>query len=181
MFISNRDKGLVEADTILGPNCVRAYCCKHIEGNLKDAFGAKDGLIALFWRAARARLPIAFEHWMEKIAAVNAPAAIYLRNIPIEMWANAHFPGTRQGHLTSNIVESVNKLLREDRSLSIIELLDAIWHRVMEARASSLQVAKEQLAKGFRWTSFCQTKLEYSRKWAQSNHVSIASIFTIIY
>src|SRR5436190_1335518 len=114
---------------------------------------------------------------MEKIAVVNTAAAEYLRAIPLELWANAHFPGTRQGHLTSNIVESVNKLLREDRCLSITELLDAIWHRVMEARASSKLEAQKQLAEGLRWTSFCQTTLTYSRKWARSNHVSIALIF----
>ena len=95
MFISDHDKGLVEADVLLGENCVQAYCCKHIEGNLKDAYRAKDGLMALFWRAARARLPTAFEHWMNKIAAVNALAAKYLRGIPANMWASAHFPGTR--------------------------------------------------------------------------------------
>jgi transposase-like protein len=176
VFISDRDKGLVEADVLLGVNCVRAYCCKHIEGNLKDAYGAKDGLMALFWRAARARLPTAFEHWMDKIAACNPAATLYLRAIPADIWASAHFPGTRQGHLTSNIVESVNKLLREDRNLSITDLLNAIWHRVMEARASSLKAAQEQLDAGLRWTSFCQTKLEYSRKWARSNHVSLTLI-----
>lgn len=48
VFISDCDKGLVEADVVLGENCVRAYYCKHIEGNLKDAFSAKDGLMALF-------------------------------------------------------------------------------------------------------------------------------------
>ena len=45
---------------------------------------------------------------MEKIAAVNRLAAEY-HGIPANMWANAHFTGTQQGHLTSNIVESVNK------------------------------------------------------------------------
>jgi hypothetical protein len=73
-------------------------------------------------------LPTAFEHWIGKIAKVNPAACQYLRAIPADMWASAHFPGTRQGHLTSNIVESVNKLLREDHSLSITDLLDAIWH-----------------------------------------------------
>ena len=48
MFILDRDKGLVKANVVLSENCVQAYCCKHIKGNLKDAFGAKDGLIALF-------------------------------------------------------------------------------------------------------------------------------------
>jgi transposase-like protein len=85
VFISDRDKGLVEADVLLGENCVRAYCCKHIEGNLKDTYGAKDGLMALFWRAARARLPTAFEHWIDKIAACNPAAALYLHAIPANM------------------------------------------------------------------------------------------------
>jgi hypothetical protein len=172
VFMSNRDKGLTEADAVLGERCIRAYCCKHIEGNFKDAFGAKDGLCALFWRVARARVPATFEYWMEKIAAVKPEATEYLRAIDLTLWATAHFPGTRYGHLTSNIAESVNKVLREDRVLSITELLDAIWHRVMEERSSRLTEAHRQLADGVKYTSYCQTKLMEGRKWAQGNHVS---------
>jgi transposase-like protein len=36
MFISDCDKGLLEADVMLGERCLRAYCCKHLKGNLKD-------------------------------------------------------------------------------------------------------------------------------------------------
>jgi len=46
--MSDRDKGLTEANAMLGERCIQAYCCKHIEGNFKDTFGAKDGLCALF-------------------------------------------------------------------------------------------------------------------------------------
>jgi transposase-like protein len=77
VFISDRDKGLQEADAVLGDNLLRAYCCKHIEGNLKDKFGGKEGLPALFWKAARARLPNGFEHYMQKIATINAAAEEY--------------------------------------------------------------------------------------------------------
>jgi len=38
----------MEADTVLGEHCLRAYCCKYLEGNLKDKFGAKAGLPAMF-------------------------------------------------------------------------------------------------------------------------------------
>ena len=48
MFISDYDKGLLEADIVLGEHCLRAYCCKHLESNLKDKFGAKARLLALF-------------------------------------------------------------------------------------------------------------------------------------
>jgi len=57
--------------------------------------------------------------------------------------------------------------------LSITELLDAIWHRVMTNRASQLQEAQKQARDSLKWTSYCQTKLAYGRKWAQSNRVSL--------
>ncbi len=173
VFISDRDKGLLEADAVLGERCLRAYCCKHLESNLKDKFGAKEGLPALFWKAARARIPSSFEHHMARIEAVNPAAAGYLRSIDPTLWAVAHFPGTRHGHLTSNIAESVNKVLREDRTLSITDLLDAIWHRVMTERASRVKEAQKYTAEGVRFTPYCQTKLAYSRKWAQSNQVNL--------
>ena len=109
---------------------------------------------------------------MEKIAAVKPEVAKYLYAIDLTLWATAHFPSTRYGHLTSNIAESVNKVLREDRVLSITELIDAIWHRVMEEQLSRLTEACHQLADGVKYTPYCQTKLVESRKWAQGNHVS---------
>ena len=48
MFILDYNKGLVETNVLLGKNCIQAYYCKYIKGNLKDAFGTKDSLIALF-------------------------------------------------------------------------------------------------------------------------------------
>jgi hypothetical protein len=113
---------------------------------------------------------------MEKIAAVNTAAAEYLRSITASLWSSAHFLGTWYGHLTSNIAELVNKILREDRRMSITELLNAIWHRVMESQASRLVAARKQTEEGCRYTSFCQTKLAYARKWAQSNQVRMLSV-----
>jgi hypothetical protein len=85
MFMSDRDKGLIKADIVLGKYCIRAYCCKHIEGNFKDAFGAKDSLCTLFWKVARVQVPTIFEYWIEKIAAVKLEAAEYLRAIDLTL------------------------------------------------------------------------------------------------
>jgi len=60
--------------------------------------------------------------------------------IQIVPYAEAHFPSRRYGHDTSNIAESLNKLLKFDRELAIVELLD-VWHRVIENRASRLAEA----------------------------------------
>ena len=85
---------------VLGDNLLCAYYCKYIEGNLKDKFGRKESLLALFWKVARARLPSGFEHHMQKIAAINAAAKEYLQAIDLVLWAVAHFPRTRYSHLT---------------------------------------------------------------------------------
>jgi hypothetical protein len=53
----------------------------------------------------------------------------------------AHFDGTRFGHLTSNIVESINRVLKLDRELPITLLLAAIWDRVMDTRFKRLEMA----------------------------------------
>jgi hypothetical protein len=49
-----------------------------------------------------------------------------------ELWAKAHFVGSRFGHDTSNVVESVNRNLKLDRELPIVQLLDSLWNRVMD-------------------------------------------------
>jgi transposase-like protein len=78
VFILDRDKGLQEANAVLSEKCLRAYCCRHIEGNLKDKFSGKAGLLALFWKAARARLPSGFDYYIGKIATINLAAVEYL-------------------------------------------------------------------------------------------------------
>ena len=110
---------------------------------------------------------------MQKIAVINAAADEYLRAIDPVLWAVAHFPGTRYGHLTQNIAESVNAILKDDRTLSITDLLDAIWHQVMAERASWLTEANKQLQMNRKFTAACQTKIEYSCKWMGSNTVGL--------
>jgi hypothetical protein len=110
---------------------------------------------------------------MGKIAAINPAAAEYLQAIEPKLWAVAYFPGSRHGHLTQNITESVNAILKEDRTLSITDLLDAIWHRVMADRSLRLEKAHKQTRLNRKFTAYCQTKLEYSRKWMGSNIVSL--------
>ena len=78
---------------------------------------------------------------------------IYLENAHPETWAEAWFPGCQYGHNTSNIVESVNKTLKLDQELPIIELLDSIWHHVMQHQADRLAAAIKEKAARSTWSS----------------------------
>jgi transposase-like protein len=52
-LVSNRDKGLREAERALGGRVVVAHCCHHIKENFTEKFGR--ALQPLFWAAARAK------------------------------------------------------------------------------------------------------------------------------
>ena len=123
-MISDRDKGLLLVESILGPLITAACCCHHLKENFTEKFGR--GLAPLFWAVARARTEERYIAVLQKLRETKEAAAIYLENAHPETWVEARFPGRRYGHDTSNIVESVNKTLKLDRELPIIELLDSI-------------------------------------------------------
>lgn len=79
VFISDRDKGLLEADEVLGPKILHSYCCQHLRNNFIEKF--KKGLEGLFWRVAYAHTPEGYEYHLKKVDAVNKKAADYLQSI----------------------------------------------------------------------------------------------------
>lgn len=111
-LISNRDKGLINADRVLPPTVIRAFCCQHLKENLTIKFGR--ALEGRFWKIARARRVEEFEIAITELQTIKPLAATYLQNIDANLWATAFFPGKRYGHDTSNIVESTNQTLKID-------------------------------------------------------------------
>lgn len=69
VIMSDRQKGLTKAVHEELPLATKAYCCKHIERNLVEAYGME--VKALFWRAVYAQTQVAFERAMTALKAVN--------------------------------------------------------------------------------------------------------------
>jgi hypothetical protein len=170
---------LLEAERILGPTVNTAWCCLHILANYKKAGFA--AVSSMFWAIARARTPQEFEYTMAKLEEVKPEAAAWLRATDVTKWAEAYFVGRRYSHDTSNIVESVNKALIKDRELPILQLLDAIWHRVMDERATRLATATKAIINGFSYTPFCAGLVTESRKWARTNRVRSSYFYILRY
>jgi hypothetical protein len=72
---------------------------------------------------------------------MNNNTANYLLASDPTLWSIAHFNGTRFSHLTLNIVETVNRVLKLDRELPITLLLAVIWNRVIDTRFKRLEIA----------------------------------------
>lgn len=68
----------------------------------------------------------------------------------------------------------MNSTLREERELSILDLLNEIWHLTMAERFKQYERATELLKTGQIYTDFCMKHLTNSGKWAQKNVARIA-------
>jgi len=172
-LISYRDKGLIAACEVLPPTVIRAFCCQHLKENFVTRYGR--GLATNFWAIARARSIAQFESAMVALQELKPAAAEYLQNIDPTLWVHVFFPGRRYGHDASNIVESVNSSLKLDRELSIVELLNTIWHKLMGPRFDRYQSASSP-GEGVVYTKFCTKTLGESRIWARQNIAQMADL-----
>lgn len=71
------------------------------------------------------------------------------------------------GQDTSNIVESQNNVLKKDRELSVLDLLDIIWHQVMSTRAERFVLPRNFVARGIIETSYFPGLLREQDKLSQ--------------
>lgn len=167
--MSDRDKGLINSEAILGGGIVRAHCCFHLQQNFKSKFGTRL-TEQHFWRIANAWSEAVYTTRLLALEELKPEAANYLQGIEKRLWVMAFFPGKQYGHNTSNIVESYNKSLQLEYELSIVDLLNKIWHSSMATWFQRFQQA-ESSAEGYPFTSICRTEAKTSRLCAQSNWV----------
>ena len=172
-LIRDCDKGLISTSNVLAPTVVCAFCCQHLKENFTTTYGR--GLASKFWVIARAESGQKFENSMLTHSEIKPAAERYLRNIHPRLWEKGHFPGSRYGHDTSNIVESVNNSLKLDRELSIVKLLNEIWHQVMKQRFERYQSACNSGLGVLYYTKFCTKELGESRIWARQNIAQMAN------
>ena len=66
---------------------------------------------------------------MTNIIAEGQEPVNYINSIDSALWCLRDFLGPQFSHITSNMVEQMNDLLKFSRELSTLALLDEIWSR----------------------------------------------------
>ena len=112
-FLSDCQKGLLEAVPYLFPKSPHPYCNGHLYENLNKRF--KNPLLKqLLWDVTRSVTIEGYSNAIEKMSEITPECVPWLlEHAPPEQWAESHFYGNRYGHLTSNIAESINSWLLE--------------------------------------------------------------------
>jgi hypothetical protein len=71
-----------------------------------------------------------FKHYCEDIRLSNANAVRWIDNIPLEKWTRAYDNSQQWGHMTKNLVESMNFVFKGTRKLLITALVKETYFRL---------------------------------------------------
>lgn len=141
-ILSNRQRGIVEGVEANFPTAFHGFCMRHLSESFRKEFNDTT-LVNLFWEAARALTIIEFEAKILEIEEISPDAAYWIRRLPPRLWATAYFEGLRLGHLTANVVESINTWISEASGLPIVQMMESIRRQLMtwfnERREVSMQ------------------------------------------
>ncbi|XP_039067596.1 uncharacterized protein LOC120213560 [Hibiscus syriacus] len=106
-FLSDKQKGLVEAVMYVLPNAEHRTCVRHLYSNFKNnaQFKGKNLKDAL-WKAARATYKKEFEDAIDELKALSKPSFDWLNAKDPAQWSKSHFsPRSKSDMLLSNLSE----------------------------------------------------------------------------
>ncbi|XP_048504223.2 uncharacterized protein LOC125499449 [Beta vulgaris subsp. vulgaris] len=126
-YMSDRQKGLLDAFRVVVPNAEIRFCCRHIWANFRNKFPGEVYREHFCWKAARSSTKHHFMQHMEEIKKLNVEAYNYLQAIPVRNWSRHAFgTSSKSGMLLNNCCESFNNVLREARTKPILSLMEWI-------------------------------------------------------
>ena len=139
VFMSDRQWGLILGVKKIFPTSSHSYCLLHMEKNIGSVVKAGKGnssIVDLFRLCAKASTVYDFDRYMNKFLEIGGVAAEnFLRDKPFDHWADLFFKGKRYGEYSSNVAESFNSWILEDRFMPITSCLDGIRVKIMEQMA----------------------------------------------
>ncbi|KAF3619249.1 hypothetical protein FXO38_33009 [Capsicum annuum] len=129
-FISDKQKGLLEAFEEVLPNVSHRFCARHLQNNFKAAGFPDHALKRAFWKAARAITVEAFNIHMVEICELDIKTYEWLLSkLPSSRY---HFsPLSKCDILLNNMCKVLNSLILDARDKPIIKLLEIIRNIVM--------------------------------------------------
>lgn len=166
-FLSNGQKGIIEAVRKTFPSSSHAYCMRHLSESVGRDF-KNSRLVNLLWKAAYAMTTVAFKERMAEIEEVSSEAAKWIQQFPPSQWALSYSEGTRYGHLSSNIDE-FNKWIIEARELPIIQVIERIHCKLISE-------FEERRLKSDSWFSV----LAPSAEKKMSNAINLAATYQVL-
>ncbi|XP_025611972.1 uncharacterized protein [Arachis hypogaea] len=157
LVISDRHNGIkaaLEAPETewLPPRAFRAYCIRHVAANFALTFKGKDARRTLV-NAAYAKTEAEFYYWFDIMQTENPAMCDWANRMKYDKWTQHEDGDRRFGHMTTNISECVNSVLKGTRNLPVTSLVKSTYERLAELFVFCGQTEEAQLGSGH---EFCQ-------------------------
>ncbi|KAL1224311.1 Protein FAR1-RELATED SEQUENCE 6 [Cardamine amara subsp. amara] len=162
-IIFDRHKSIGKAIKTVYPKSSRGICTYHLYKNILVRFRGRDAF-GLVKKAANAFRLVDFQTTFDQIESLNPALHGYLQRADVRLWTRVHFPGDRYNLLTSNIAESMNKVVSQARNLPIVQLLEVVrsmMTRWFDSRMTDALKLKTTLTRGVE--KMLESRVEYSK------------------
>ncbi|XP_060182405.1 uncharacterized protein LOC132612079 [Lycium barbarum] len=131
-IISDRHRSIANDVSIIFEHAHDGLCMKHLSDNLRKKFQCGDSL-HVYYDAAKAYDYQEFNKHFQQLRDKCLKVANCLEfDIEFDKWSRAYFSVNRYDVLTTNIVKSLNSMLRDEREYPVTALLTSISRRFAE-------------------------------------------------
>ncbi|KAL4293155.1 hypothetical protein AHAS_Ahas18G0099800 [Arachis hypogaea] len=111
------------------PHAFQAFCTRHIAANFMTHFKNKD-LKKVLINAAYLKSQHEFAHYFGRLRGKNIAITNWLEEMPRSQWAQYADEGHRFGHMTTNISECINTVMKGSRNFPITVLVKSSYFRL---------------------------------------------------
>ncbi|XP_075093697.1 uncharacterized protein LOC142173017 [Nicotiana tabacum] len=131
-FMSDKQKGLIEAFNEVLPYVTHRFCVRHLHNNFKRARFSSISLRNALWKATKATTVKWFEDCMVDIFDIDSEVIHWLKKKSPTEWSKSHFSEiVKCDTLLNNMCECFNSMIIEARDKPIITLLEKLRYHLM--------------------------------------------------
>ncbi|KAF7123448.1 hypothetical protein RHSIM_Rhsim12G0117500 [Rhododendron simsii] len=166
------NQGLLHAvaDVFLGAS--HSYCLVHLKKNLRTrlrgvAMDRKSYVVELFGKCAYAPTLELFNELLTELEYEGGDKMReFLLDLDVKHWAHAHFTGHRYSELSSNLAECFNRWIKDERSLPVTQIVDAIPMKLMEQMSTRKEESlRWKTTVCLKWDTRFAGLFQFSRTW----------------
>ncbi|XP_057756557.1 uncharacterized protein LOC130975844 [Arachis stenosperma] len=127
----------------------------------------------LLVNAAYAKTEVEFDYWFDILRSEDPAMCEWANRIDYSLWTQHHDEGRKFGHMTTNISECVNSILKGVRNLPVASLVKATYGRLVELFVRKGREAEAQMGTGQQFSQHLVKCIEANLKTARCFTVTL--------
>ncbi|XP_015970244.1 uncharacterized protein LOC107493701 [Arachis duranensis] len=156
----------------LPPSAYRTFCIRHVAANFTLTFKGKDKR-RLLVNTAYAKTEVEFDYWFDILRTEDPAMCEWANQIVYSLWTQHCDEGRRFGHMTTNISECMNSILKSVRNLPVCSLVKATYGRLAKLFVRKGREAEAQLGTGQEFSQHLVKCIEANLKMARCFTVTL--------